>query len=175
MKKNIIETLMGALVLLVAALFINTAINSSGVSKKAGYDITAQFDRIDGISIGSDVRIGGIKIGTVSDQKLDNNTYRASLSLSIDESIKLPTDTSAEIASESLLGGKYVSLIPGAMDDYMKAGDEIEYTQSSINIEQLIGKFAFGGAEDKEKGKAKDADSTDTSPEVTKETIPSPL
>ena len=164
MKKNMIETLMGALVLLVAALFINMAINSSGVAKKSGYDISAQFDRIDGISIGSDVRIGGIKIGTVSNQKLDSKTYRASLGLSIDKEIKLPTDTSAEIASESLLGGKYVSLIPGAMDEYLKAGDEIEFTQSSINIEQLIGKFAFGGAEDKEKDKA--SEDTETSPEV---------
>lgn len=153
MKKNLIETLMGALVLLIAGLFINTAVNSSGVSKKSGYEISAAFDRIDGVSVGSDVRIGGIKVGTVSDQKLDSNTYRASLGLSIDNDIKLPTDTSAEIASESLLGGKYVSLIPGAMDEYLKAGDEIEFTQSSINIEQMIGKFAFGGAEDKEKGK----------------------
>ena len=151
MKKNLIETLKGALVLLVAGLFINTAINSSGVSKQSGYEISAQFDRIDGVSIGSDVRIGGIKIGTVSEQKLDNKTYRASLGLSIDDDIQLPTDTSAEIASESLLGGKYVSLIPGAMDEYLQAGDEIEFTQSSINIEQLIGKFAFGGAEDKDK------------------------
>ena len=149
MKKNLIETLVGAFVLLVAGMFINTAINSSGVSKKAGYEITAQFDRIDGVGVGSDVRIGGIKIGTISEQNLDDKTYRASLTLSVDKNIKLPTDTSAEIASESLLGGKYVSLIPGAMDEYLQAGDEIEYTQSSINIEQLIGKFAFGGAEDK--------------------------
>lgn len=149
MKKNLIETLVGAFVLLVAVMFINTAINSSGVSKKSGYEITAQFDRIDGVGVGSDVRIGGIKIGTISAQNLDSKTYRASLSLSINDEIKLPTDTSAEIASESLLGGKYVSLIPGAMDEYLQAGDEIEFTQSSINIEQLIGKFAFGGAEDK--------------------------
>jgi len=151
MKKNLIETLMGGFVLLVAGLFINTAINSSGVSKKSGYEINAQFDRIDGVGIGSDVRIGGIKIGTVSEQKLDTKTYRAGLTLSIDKNIELPTDSSAEIASESLLGGKYISLIPGAMDEYLQAGDEIEFTQSSINIEQLIGKFAFGGAEDKDK------------------------
>jgi phospholipid/cholesterol/gamma-HCH transport system substrate-binding protein len=151
MKKNLIETLIGALVLLVAGLFINTAINSSGVKSSGGYEISAKFDRIDGVGIGSDVRIGGIKIGTISSQSLDNETYRAKMTLQISDDVKLPTDTSAEIASESLLGGKYVSLIPGAMDEYLQEGDEIEYTQSSINIEQLIGKFAFGGAEDKDK------------------------
>lgn len=151
MKKNLIETLMGAIVLVVAVFFVNTAINSSGVSSQGGYEIAAQFDSIDGISIGSDVRIGGIKVGTVSGQKLNNKTYRADLLLSIEDDVKLPTDTSAEIASESLLGGKYISLIPGAMDEYLASGEEVEFTQSSINIEQLIGKFAFGGAEDSAK------------------------
>lgn len=151
MKKNLIETLMGAIVLIVAGVFVNTAINSSGVKSESGYELSAQFDRIDGVGVGSDVRIGGIKIGTISGQKLDNETYRAKLELRINNDVKLPTDTSAEIASESLLGGKYISLIPGAMDEYLQAGDEIEFTQSSINIEQLIGKFAFGGAEDEEK------------------------
>lgn len=150
MKKNLIETIMGAIVLFVAVFFVNTAINSSGVSDSGGYKLYAKFDKIDGISVGSDVRIGGIKIGTVTEQKLDPQTYRASLGLNIKDEIKLPTDSSAEIASESLLGGKYVNIVPGAMDEYMEKGDEIEYTQSSINLEQLIGKFAFGGAEEKE-------------------------
>lgn len=152
MKKNLIETLMGAIVLVVAIMFVNTAINSSGVSSSSsGYVVNARFDSIGGVGVGSDVRIGGIKIGTISGQKLDPDTYRASLSLKINNDIKLPTDTSAEIASESLLGGKYVSLVPGAMDEYLQSGDDIEFTQSSINIEQLIGKFAFGGAEGDDK------------------------
>ena len=148
MKKNVIETIVGAIVLFVAISFVNTAVNSSGVSQESGYEILAEFDSIDGIGVGSDVRIGGIKIGAISSQGLNNETYRAKLTMNISNDVQLPTDTSAEIASESLLGGKYISLIPGAMDEYLLSGDEVEFTQSSINIEQLIGKFAFGGAED---------------------------
>lgn len=145
--KNVFETILGAIVLIVAVFFVYTAVNSSGVETEGGYKLTASFDAIDGIGVGSDVRIGGVKVGTVIGQVLNVKTYRPQLTFDIRDDIKLPADSSAEIASEGLLGGKYVSLVPGAEDDYLSDGGIIDYTQSSINLEQLIGKFAFGSAE----------------------------
>lgn len=152
MKRNSLETIMGAFVLLIAISFAVTAYQNSGIKKFNGYNITASFDKIDGINVGSDVRIGGIKIGTVTSQTLDPQTYQANLTLNIKNEIKLPADSTAEIVSESLLGGKYINLVPGADDQILASNGHIEYTQSSINLEQMIGKFAFGSAE----GKASD-------------------
>jgi len=149
MKRNFLETIMGAVVLVVAGFFVVTAYSSSGIKNIEGYQVVASFEKVDGIAIGSDVRIGGIKIGTVVEQNLDPQTYKANLTMNISKRIKLPMDTTAEIVSESLLGGKYINLAPGADEAMLKAGDKIEYTQSSINLEQLIGKYAFGSAEEK--------------------------
>ena len=149
MKRNLIETIMGAVVLIVAAFFVHSAYQSSGIKKDYGYKLSAEFDKIDGISTGSDVKIGGIKIGTVLEPNLNPATYRAKLTIGVKDDIKLPLDSSAEIASEGLLGGKYVNLTPGADSEMLGDGGLIEYTQSSLNLEELIGKFAFGGAEDK--------------------------
>lgn len=146
--KNVIETIVGTIVLIVAVFFVNTAINSSGISSENGYTISANFDAIDGVGVGSDVRIGGVKIGTITAQELNVKTYQPKLTFGIRKDIKLPLDSSAEIVSEGLLGGKYVNLVPGAEEDYLKDGDSIDYTQSSINLEQLIGKFAFGSADE---------------------------
>ena len=150
MKRNLIETIMGALVLAVAAFFVTTAYQSSGIKKDYGYKVTAEFDKIDGVTTGTDVKIGGIKIGTVLGQELNTDTYRASIQLGIKGNIKLPTDSSAEIASEGLLGGKYVNITPGADDNMLKDGSKIEFTQSSVNLEELIGKYAFGSADKKD-------------------------
>lgn len=118
-------------------------INWSGIKKDYGYKLSAEFDKIDGISVGSDVKIGGIKIGTVLEQTLNPETYRAKLVIGVKSDIKLPLDSSAEIASEGLLGGKYVNLTPGAESDMLKDGGAIEYTQSSVNLEELLGKFGI--------------------------------
>ncbi len=152
MKRNLIETIMGAVVLFVAAFFVYTASQSSGIKKDYGYKVEAEFDKIDGITTGSDVKIGGIKIGSVLGESLNNETFRAKLVIGIRKDIKLPLDSSAEIASEGLLGGKYVNLVPGADEEFLEDGGFIEYTQSSINLEELLGKFAFGGTGDKKKG-----------------------
>lgn len=153
MKRNLIETVMGAVVLLVAAFFIITAYKSSGIRKETGYTIAAVFDNVNGITTGSDVKIGGIKIGTVLDQVLDTETFQVKVLLGIRDDIKLSADTSARIASESLMGGKYIDLLPGSDDNILKEGDNIEFSQGSVDIESLIGRFAFGGS-DEEKDKS---------------------
>ncbi len=145
MQKNIVETLIGAVVLVVAALFLVFAYNKSDVSVKGGYKIIAKFDNASGIALGSDVRVGGIKVGVVSDLHLDPETYQAVLTMQIGESAKLPKDSSASITGDGLLGGKYVQIVPGGDDAMLASGESIEYTQSAVNLEEMIGKFVFSG------------------------------
>ena len=142
-SRGIAEVCTGAAVLLVAAGFLGFAVMHSGRSTGAGYDLTAKFDHIDGLAVGADVRIAGVKVGTVSDQRIDPKTYLAVVDMKIRDDIRIPKDTSAEIASESLLGGKYMALTPGADDTMLKAGDRITITQGSVSLEQLLGKFIF--------------------------------
>ena len=122
MRGNVIETVMGAVVLVVAALFLFFAYKTSQLRAVSGYQVTADFERIDGIRDGSDVRISGIKVGSVVSETLDPKTFLATVRMSIDPSIKLPDDTVAEIVSSGLLGDKYVSLVPGGSDKEIPAG-----------------------------------------------------
>ena len=143
MRGNVLETVMGAVVLVVAALFLFFAYNTSQLRAVKGYEVTAEFERIDGIREGGDVRISGIKIGSVVDQKLDPKSFLATLRMSIDPAVKLPDDTVAEIVSAGLLGDKYLSLVPGGSDNVIPPGGRIKYTQSSISLENLIGQMIF--------------------------------
>jgi phospholipid/cholesterol/gamma-HCH transport system substrate-binding protein len=143
MRGNVIETVMGAVVILVAALFLVFAYKTSQLRAVAGYQVTAEFSRVDGIREGSDVRIAGIKIGSVVAEQLDPKTFLATLRMSIDPSVKLPDDTVAEIISSGLLGDKYLSLVPGGSDKEIPPGGRITYTQSSVSLENLIGQMMF--------------------------------
>lgn len=149
MSRNIVETLIGALVLVIAGGFLFFAYKSGNVQKAEGYTVNAKFDRVDGLNLGSDVRVSGIKVGAVTGQGIDPETYQAVITLTVNDSVKLPKDSSAEIIGDGLLGGKYVALIPGGDTEMMAAGDEIKYTQSSISLESLIGKFIYGGTDGK--------------------------
>ncbi len=143
MRGNVIEAVMGAVVLVAAAVFLFFAYSTSQLRAVQGYEVTADFERIDGIREGGDVRISGIKIGSVIAEKLDPKTFLATLRMSIDPAIKLPDDTVAEIVSAGLLGDKYLSLVPGGSDNVIPAGGRIKYTQSSISLENLIGQMIF--------------------------------
>ncbi|MBI4184710.1 MAG: outer membrane lipid asymmetry maintenance protein MlaD [Proteobacteria bacterium] len=161
MGRNLIETVMGAVVLVVAALFLVFAFTTTDIGARSGYVLNAKFDRVDGLLIGNDVRLSGVKVGTVAGQTLDPETYLAVVSMTIDPSVKLPADSSAQILSDGLLGGKYLALVPGADTRMLKEGETIKFTQSSVSLEQLIGKFIFsvtdskgGGGEAGTKGPA---------------------
>ena len=143
MRRNLIETVMGAVVLLVAAFFIVFAYSKADISSTGGYDISAKFDQVDGILVGSDVRMSGIKIGSVTSTFLDPKTYFAEVSISIRSDVKIPADTSISVASEGLLGQKYLSLSPGGSDEMLTSGDEIVVTQGSIDLMGLVGKMIF--------------------------------
>ncbi|MFQ5783580.1 MAG: outer membrane lipid asymmetry maintenance protein MlaD [Alphaproteobacteria bacterium] len=147
MGKTLLETLMGAVVLGVAGIFIVFAYTRADVSTVSGYEIFAQFSAVDGLKTGDDVRISGIKVGSVTDQTLDPKFYRAVVHMNIDPKIELPEDTTAAVVSAGLLGGKYVALDPGGADELIPPGGEIKLTQSSVNLEGLLGKviYSVGG------------------------------
>lgn len=153
MKRNVIETVMGGVVLLIAAVFFFFAYSSANVGRVDGYTLIVKFNRVDGINVGSDVRISGIKVGTVVEERLDPKTYLAELRLSISNDLKLSTDASAKIQSDSLLSPNYVALEPGAETEMLADGGEITYTQDPINLSDLIGRFIFGAGEKKGPGK----------------------
>ncbi|MGI9435367.1 MAG: outer membrane lipid asymmetry maintenance protein MlaD [Geminicoccaceae bacterium] len=145
MTRNFLETILGAVVLVVAVGFLFYAYQSSQVGVSNGYALMAQFDRVDGLDDGADVRVGGIKVGSVTAQKLDAETYRAQVSFTVQDNVKLPLDTSAAIMSDGLLGGKYLSLEPGGDIDMLASGDEVTLTQSSVRLEDLIGQLIYSG------------------------------
>jgi phospholipid/cholesterol/gamma-HCH transport system substrate-binding protein len=144
--RNVVETIVGGLVLVVAGLFIFYAFAKSDRAGPAGYELTARFGRIDGLKRGSDVTLSGVKVGTVTGFDLDRKTYQAVVHLALSSSVQLPTDTNAKIVSESLLGGMLIVLEPGADKKMLVAGGEIEHTQDSIPLTELIAKFVFGGS-----------------------------
>ncbi|MGI9440257.1 MAG: outer membrane lipid asymmetry maintenance protein MlaD [Parvibaculales bacterium] len=143
MKENFIETLVGAVVIVVAIGFVIYGYSVTESDTRDGYIISAQFDRVDGLTIGSDVRMAGIKVGTVTDLSLNAKNYYANVSIMVSGDIQLPDDSSAKIASEGLLGGNYVSLSPGGSMDNLEAGGEIVYTQGSVDLIGLVSRALF--------------------------------
>ena len=144
MKNNLFEAIVGTFVLGCAIYFFFFSFSKSGMSTSTTYQLSAKFDNIDGISSGSDVKISGVKIDSVSGEVIDPKTYQAIIKLDINQNIALPKDSSAKILSSGLLGGKYVGLEIGADEEMLKNGEQIQFTQSGVNFEELLGKFIFG-------------------------------
>lgn len=143
MKRSIPETLLGALVIIVAALFVSYTIKAADVSQVDGYTVMADFSGIGSLKAGDSVRISGVKVGTVEKVDLLEDTYLARVHLNIRSQYQLPYDTAALISSESLMGGQYLALEPGGDPEMIEDGGMIEYTQAPQNLEQLLGQFIF--------------------------------
>ena len=148
---NYFDFLIGTIVLLLAIGFFSYSFKSSKISSNAGYNIIAKFDNADGITIGSDIKIAGIKVGSITEQNLDEKTSKANLKMNISSNVKIPADSSAKIVSEGLLGAKYISISLGGDEEILQNDQEINFTQSSVNFEELLGKFIF--SDKKEMGK----------------------
>jgi phospholipid/cholesterol/gamma-HCH transport system substrate-binding protein len=148
-SNSAVETLIGAAVIAIAVAFLTFAYSSTGAGPISGYDVTAKFNRADGINVGTDVRLSGIKVGTVSRMALDPMTYNAVLTLSLESNVKLPDDSSARVTSEGLLGNQYISIEPGGSQMSIAAGGEIENTQGSVDLIGLVSKAMFGAGEAK--------------------------
>lgn len=143
MQRNIVETVLGAVVLLVAAGFLFFFYQTTDITPAEGYEITANFSKIDGLESGSPVRISGVKVGQVLGFTLDPSTYAAIVRLNINEGIKIPRDTAAVVTSAGLLDGKFMTLEPGGDEEMLKPGERIEFTQSTPSLEQLLGQVIF--------------------------------
>jgi len=146
MSENTIEVTVGGLVLALAVGFSIFVFQITGLSNSSGsYPIYASFRSAEGIKVGTDVRLAGVKIGTVSALDLDSNTYRAASVISLKDDIRIPEDSALVISSEGLLGGNFVEVVPGASFDYLASGDEIVDTQGSVSLISLLMKFVSGG------------------------------
>jgi len=143
--QKVFETILGAIVLCVAAFFLLFAYKTADIrSNKDDYPLSAKFESAAGIGVGSDVKIAGVKIGQVVKETLDINNFLAIISMEIAKDIKLPEDSSAKIVSEGLMGDKYIEISPGSSDHTIASGGTIQYTQSSVSLESLISKMIFG-------------------------------
>ncbi len=140
MKGNILEAIIGAIVLGISGFFVYFAFSSSGEKITHGYVLLAKFNNVGGLSVGSDVKINGIKIGIVKSLSIDEN-YQANAELLIKDKLKIPQDTSAAITTDGIMGNKFVSLNTGFSDDILSPNSEIESTRSALNLEDLIDKF----------------------------------
>jgi phospholipid/cholesterol/gamma-HCH transport system substrate-binding protein len=134
------ETGMGVAVIAVAASFLIYSLSVGGVRKARGaYDVTARFGEAGSLAPGATVSVAGVKVGAVSQITLDRKSYMAVARLSLDPTVKLPSDSTAKITNDGLLGGVHVSISPGASEDALKPGGEIENTQGAVDLFGLIG------------------------------------
>lgn len=140
------EILAGAAVLAVAIGFVVYAGRGAGLMQATdSYPLTASFRSVEGVSVGTDVRLAGVKVGTVTELTLNPETYFADAVITVRNDVILPIDSTILISSEGLLGGTFVELQPGGMPDNLVAGDEIEDTQGAVSVISLLMKFAGGG------------------------------
>ena len=143
MKRNPIETVLGAIVLLVAGMFLSLAYSTAQIATSDGYRLEATFLKVGGLQVGSDVRVSGVSVGTVESQFLDLETYEAKVIMVIDQAVTIPEDTVAAIVGDGLLGGKYVDLRAGRSEKSLGDGEIIANSQDFQSLEVLVGEIIF--------------------------------
>jgi len=145
-QNNIAESLIGAAVVAIALVVAALAYYRTGSAGPSGYEINAKLSKADGLAVGTDVRLAGIKVGTVSDLTLDPRTYLVTVHMNIQHDVQLPVDSSILVTQAGFLGGQYLSITPGGEDKMMTAGAYFENAQGSIDVMGLVGRFATGGS-----------------------------
>lgn len=143
MGRNPIETILGAVVLVVAGLFLAVAYTMADLGPVEGYPLKAIFTKTGDLQVGSDVRVSGIKVGSVTEQRLDSQSFKAVVTMTIMPDVRLPADTSATIVSDGLLGGRYVRLQPGSATEKLDSGASITSTEDFQSMEDLVGEIIF--------------------------------
>ena len=146
MPNSTFETLVGAVVVAASAAVFYLVYASAGHAGLYGYDVHAEFSSVDGVSPGTDVRLNGIKIGTVASMDLDPRNYEAVLHLTIRDDVKLPDDSSVKVTQAGILGGYYLAVNPGGSDRMLASGGQITNTQGSIDLMGLLGRFIYGNS-----------------------------
>lgn len=143
MNKKPVETIMGIVVIFVAAFFLYFAYQVSDLQVVKGYDINARFLKVGGLNVGSDVRINGIKVGTVIAQNLDPEDYVADVKFSISSNIQLPKDSVVSIVSDGLVGNKFIKIEPGKSKEFLQKGDTVANTKDFKTLEDMVGEIIF--------------------------------
>ena len=143
MNKKPVETIMGIVVIFVASFFLYFAYQVSDLQVVKGYDINARFLKVGGLNVGSDVRINGIKVGTVIAQNLDPEDYVADVELSISSNIQLPKDSVVSIVSDGLVGNKFIKIEPGKSKEFLQNGDTVANTKDFKTLEDMVGEIIF--------------------------------
>lgn len=143
MHKRPIETIMGIVVLFIAVSFLYFSYAASDLRVVKGYEVTINFLKVGGLNVGSDVRINGVKVGTVVSQSLDNETYHAVIKVTISPEIKLPVDSIFEVAADGMMGDKFIKIQPGRSKEFLKDGDTAQKTKDFKTIEDLVGELIF--------------------------------
>ncbi len=151
MNKKPVETIMGIVVLVVAALFMMFAYNVSDLQVVKGYEIGARFLKVGGLNTGADVRINGIKIGTVISQKINTEDYMVDVKMSISPDIALPKDSVISVAGDGLMGDKYIKIEPGKSSETITPGSIAENTKDAKSLEDMVGEIIFMVTGDEEK------------------------
>ncbi len=144
-SNNTVETIIGAIVVAIAAVFLWYTYTTTNSGSLGGYEITARMPRVDGLATGTDVRLSGIKVGAVSALTLDPKTYLVTLHMNIRQDIPIPDDSSLMVTSSGLLGGSYLSITPGGSDRMLAPGGAITNVQGSVDLMGLVGRFIGGG------------------------------
>jgi phospholipid/cholesterol/gamma-HCH transport system substrate-binding protein len=144
MKDSAVETAIGAIVIAIAAAFLFFVYTTTDrASARSGYRVVAEFDNIGAVNVGTDIRLAGIKVGSVVAQELDPQTFQARVTMMIDPKLKLTDDTTAKISSEGLLGQPFIALEPGGSETVIGDGGEIQFTQGAIDIWKLVSEAMF--------------------------------
>ena len=146
MKENVLEILVGSVVLILAFAFLIFSLSNTGFQQKGKF-INAEFGNVAGLKVGDDVLIAGIKVGEVSSNTLDSKSYLAIVKLNLKNNIFIPDDSIAKISSASLLGGQYVEIIPGASDEMLKDDETIYDTRDPVSLTDLLGQAVFSATD----------------------------
>lgn len=143
MRQNALETVLGSVVVLVAIFFVVFAFTSADLRAVDGYELNARFLRAGGLEPGADVRISGVKVGTVTERDLDVDTFEAVITISVSPKVRLPADTEAVITGEGFLGGKYLRLIPGQENETVQPGGTLTNTRDFKSLEDSVSEIIF--------------------------------
>jgi phospholipid/cholesterol/gamma-HCH transport system substrate-binding protein len=152
MHNDTVETLIGAAVIAIAVLFVVFVYRTTGSASVGGYEVVAKLSRADGIAVGTDVRLSGLKVGTVAAMTLDDRSYLVVVHMNINADVKIPDDSSLMVTSSGLLGNSYLSISPGGSDKMLPPGGAIKNTQGAIDMMGLLSRFVNGGVGGNESG-----------------------
>ncbi|MDE2759818.1 MAG: outer membrane lipid asymmetry maintenance protein MlaD [Paracoccaceae bacterium] len=143
MAENKLEVVVGAAVLLIAGIFFYLLLlENDTFPEDGGYELMAEFNSAQGVSVGTDVKLAGIAVGSVTDMAINPETYKAEVKLIISSDLDIPVDSFLAVSSEGLLGGNFIEILPGIDFEYFQPGEKVVQTQSSVDFMSVMAGFA---------------------------------